>query len=993
MKLKKILSILLAMSVASTSFTVSAAPLQVEGTQVVKTVSGEAPVEKSYVYGIMKIPYAAFYEAELEGANDVKVDTVTSATASKWQNQAGTYYEGSAEGEGGKILGVEYYVAIEETVYEELEKNNSLLLTTFSKVDKVPDTYKVMDENGKFSAVQGKTTELENVKSTFTTQSYWGDYQMNFSKLGIEGTVYGVVIETEDGAKYGLRHLENIWNNGTQISWSSGIKTTEYRGNELSSEHYASMMGKTITGVTWIADTGIYELNNLEYYVSANHKGEMEVADGYVKDGQVAVITKNLPEDGNWEAVVPETLEDASYENGILSYDTNAKPGSYTLNFVDKSDKYTGISASFVLKTDSLPVQFAKDGNKVVTAKGSADEDAANFMKNLSTVEVTFGEKTTTYKTNGSCCCCVTFFNEDGTLNLEAAKKGSDVFSKEGKYTLKVNAIGYDNSLTFDVDVDYVYGTAKIPYNAYYAAELSGANDVAVDAVTSATKSKWQKQAGTYYEAASEGEGGTILGVEAPVAIERSAYEALVKEGNDIIDTFTETESSAVAYKRIYKNGSLSATKGATTKLEGVTNTFTTSSSWGDYQMNFTGLEMEGTVYGVIIKTTDGAKYGLRHLENIWKKGAELSWSSGIKKVEAKGNELSYEHYASIMGKTIAEVTWITDAGIYTVSDLEQYVPVKYNGTITIPKTNVSEGKVAVTTEGFPTDVDWNVVVPETLAGAKYNNGVLSFDKNAMPGSYTLTFTDASNKYAETSVSFVLTTEILPVQYKNNKLIPADGSTETEATNFIKNISAVTVKFGDASKTYKTSGKGKVSIINEDGSINEEAVSGGNGIFAEAGNYELTVEAAGYNNLIFTYTVETKNATNPSPEPSKTATPSAKPTAEPTAKPTVTPKAKKVTAPKKVTVSKVSNVKGKKLKVKWKKVSGANGYQIVIATNKKFTSGKKTVTVKNGKTTSKTISKLKKKKTYYVKVRAYKNANGQKVWGSYSSVKKVKIKK
>lgn len=237
----------------------------------------------------------------------------------------------------------------------------------------------------------------------------------------------------------------------------------------------------------------------------------------------------------------------------------------------------------------------------------------------------------------------------------------------------------------------------------------------------------------------------------------------------------------------------------------------------------------------------------------------------------------------------------------------------------------------------------------------------------------------------------MLTTEILPVQYKNNKLIPADGSTETEATNFIKNISAVTVKFGDASKTYKTSGKGKVSIINEDGSINEEAVSGGNGIFAEAGNYELTVEAAGYNNLIFTYTVETKNATNPSPEPSKTATPSAKPTAEPTAKPTVTPKAKKVTAPKKVTVSKVSNVKGKKLKVKWKKVSGANGYQIVIATNKKFTSGKKTVTVKNGKTTSKTISKLKKKKTYYVKVRAYKNANGQKVWGAYSSVKKVKI--
>lgn len=1002
MKLKKILSMLLAISVASTSVSASAASLQVEGTPVTETVSGEVPIEKNYVYGIMKIPYASFYEAELEGANDIKVDTVTSATAAKWQRQEGTYYEAAKEGNGGTIIGVEYYVAIEKDVYEELVKKDSSLVDEFSKIEEIPATYKVMDKDGNFSAVQGKATELTDVKSTFTTSSNWGDYQMNFSGLGIEGTVYGVVVETSDGAKYGMRHLENIWNNGTQISWSSGVKTTEARGNTLSYEHYASMMGKTITGVTWIADTGIYTVNDLEYYVSANHKGTVTVPDGNIKDGMVSVTTDGLPEDGKWEVVVPETLSGAKYKDGVLSYDTNAMPGAYTLTLKDTSNKYTGISTSFVLKTEALPVQFATENSKIVAADGSAETDAANFIKNISTVTVTTGETATTYKVTGSCCCAVKFFHEDATLNLEAAKKGTDIFSKEGTYTLTVNATGYENSLTFDVTVDYVYGTVKIPYNDFYSAELSGANDVEIDAVTSATASKWQKQVGTYYEAATEGEGGTILGVESPVAMERSAYEALKKSGNAIISTFTESENCAAAYKRIYQDGSLSATNGETKELENVTYTFATSSTWGDYQMNFTGLEMEGTVYGVIIETTDGAKYGLRHLENIWKKATQLSWSSGIKTVEAKGNTLSYAHYASLMGKTIAGVTWITDAGMYKVSNLEQYVAVKYNGTVTIPETKVSEEKVTVTTEGFPEDGTWNVVVPETLSGASYKDGVLSFDASAMPGSYTLTIRDASNKYAETSASFVLTTETLPVQYKDSKLVAAEGSTEAEAANYIKNISTVTVKFGETSKTYKSSGKGSVSIVNEDGSINEDAVSGGTGIFAEAGNYELTVVATGYNDLTFTHVVEAKAVATTTPEStnsvvSPTAIPTSKPTAAstatPTSKPTATPKPAKVTAPKKVTLSKATNVKGKKVKVTWKKVSGAAGYQIVIATNKKFTSGKKTITVKSGKITSKTISKLKKKKTYYVKVRAYKTSKGNKVWGNYSNVKKVTVKK
>ncbi len=74
-----------------------------------------------------------------------------------------------------------------------------------------------------------------------------------------------------------------------------------------------------------------------------------------------------------------------------------------------------------------------------------------------------------------------------------------------------------------------------------------------------------------------------------------------------------------------------------------------------------------------------------------------------------------------------------------------------------------------------------------------------------------------------------------------------------------------------------------------------------------------------------------------------------------------------------------------------KKVSGAAGYQITYATNKTFKKNKKNV---NMTSTSKTIKNLKKGTTYYVKVRAYaKDSKGKKVYGSYSKVKKVKIKK
>lgn len=89
----------------------------------------------------------------------------------------------------------------------------------------------------------------------------------------------------------------------------------------------------------------------------------------------------------------------------------------------------------------------------------------------------------------------------------------------------------------------------------------------------------------------------------------------------------------------------------------------------------------------------------------------------------------------------------------------------------------------------------------------------------------------------------------------------------------------------------------------------------------------------------------------------------------------------------KVTVKK----SGRRLKIKYKKISGASGYRIYIRTGKKG-KYKRVKQYTSGKKVSYTSKKLKRKKTYYVKVRAYKTINGNKYFGSYSKAKKVKIR-
>ena len=156
-------------------------------------------------------------------------------------------------------------------------------------------------------------------------------------------------------------------------------------------------------------------------------------------------------------------------------------------------------------------------------------------------------------------------------------------------------------------------------------------------------------------------------------------------------------------------------------------------------------------------------------------------------------------------------------------------------------------------------------------------------------------------------------------------------------------------------------------------------------------------------------TITEKKGTEPTQEPETKPTqePGTKPTQDPGTKPGQNPGVVSTQKPpvssngntypakkpqiKKASLKKVSPGK-KTLTASWKKLSGVTGFQIQLATNKKFTKGKKTVIIKKANTTKYRFKKLKKKKQYYVRIRAYKTVQGKRYYGSWSGIKTAKVK-
>ena len=470
-------------------------------------------------------------------------------------------------------------------------------------------------------------------------------------------------------------------------------------------------------------------------------------------------------------------------------------------------------------------------------------------------------------------------------------EESEDLLKSENPLKSEVNEQVKHLTDAIDSLVKVQYVLMNIPYAAFYKAETTG-NDIAVDAFTSATKNKTRTTSlagGSYHE---NTDGSKIDGITYAVKVDSSVDLSKYKEvkDNDSVEitvtnrgkTTTTTltgkdtlfENDTYAYYPLkdipanYKEVSLdeegnlvfSEVKGQeATKVEGVTAKLSTESSYGDYELDLDGLPEEITsdnVNAVVVKTTDGTAYGMRHLENIWL-GTKLAWSTGFTS-QVHGCPTSSGHYKSMMGKTIDSIEYYTTNGVYTMDIADIYVPVKSEITkvkvadadITAGKTKINvqlpdEFKPEYSVDGLDVSVEGKVL---TFKAATESRAAAS----VKPGKYTLTIKDKNKKYADVVTTFTLTTKDMPAAYdeENKKLVEAKGFDTDALKAYLGNITSVNVN----GKDYAASGRGSVVIINKDGTIKTDADPFKDAVAGT--EFQITVASTGYTTpLTFTYKI------------------------------------------------------------------------------------------------------------------------------------------
>ena len=448
-------------------------------------------------YVLMNIPYSQFYAAE---QNNSGTDVVTSAT--KQKTLAGSLVAGSyhVNADGSDITGATFAVkvgseSIDWSKFQRVTDSDSVDITTSIKgktstttysgrdalfqapsysyyvlpKGETPANYKevTVDESGnlKFGAVESKkATELANVTAEFTTDSKYGDYEIDFDNLreqmvdadGNQAVVYGAVVNAADEAGkiegYGMRALENIWKS-KELAWSCGF-VTESHGSPLSSQYYTSMMGKTIKSVVFYTSTGTYTVAMNQYVpvkVSAD-KGAISIQESAsLDDTSLIGMNPTLPEGFSaqysiegWNGAVEVSNASSGPYTSVVKIPAGTQPGEYTITATDKNDKYAPLSASFTLTTAKSVAAFNASSLKLTAAESATESDLANYLGNISQVTV----NNVVYNAQGK--GAVKIINEDGSLNLAAANRDDSlVFAANGEYEVEVAATGYSNNLKF----------------------------------------------------------------------------------------------------------------------------------------------------------------------------------------------------------------------------------------------------------------------------------------------------------------------------------------------------------------------------------------------------------------------------------------------------------------------------------------------------------------------------------------------------------------
>lgn len=562
-------------------------PLKSEVNEQVKHLTDAIDSLVTVQYVLMNIPYAEFYKAETTG-NDIAVDAFTSATKNKTRTKGlagGSYHENA---DGSKIDGITYAVKVDPSVdlskYKEVKDGDSVEITVTNRgqtttttltgkdtlfenasyayypLTEAPANYKEVsvdaDGNLVFSEVKGQeATKVEGVTAELLTETSYGDYELDLDGLPEEiksDNVNAVVVKTTDGTAYGMRHLENIWR-GNEIAWSTGF-TSEVHGCPTSSEHYKSMMGKTIDSIEYYTTNGVYTMDIADIYVPVKSETtKSEVADADIAAGKTT-INVQLPDGFDPEYSVDGL--DVSVEGNVLTFKAatesraaaSVKPGKYTLTIKDKNKKYADVVTTFTLTTKDMPAAYDEENKKLVEAEGFDIDALKAYLGNITSVNVNGKD----YAASGR--GSVVIINKDGTIKTDADPFKDAVAGTE--FQITVASTGYTTPLTFTYKIAETPAPTEVDTTALEAAIAEADNLKEADY----TADSWAA-----YQAALQNARTVLEAKESQEAVNQAlstlnaAKDALVKAEEEPVAINTASLEKAIADAKALKEADYTA--------------------------------------------------------------------------------------------------------------------------------------------------------------------------------------------------------------------------------------------------------------------------------------------------------------------------------------------------------------------------------------------------------------------------------------------------
>lgn len=715
----------------------------------VKVADGQTALNGK-LYGTTTLSYSEFYTGD---TTQESYDAITSATTSKNQiftNEDSTEVTSS----GYQIQGVKNVsVAVDAETYvdaqvlkaaSKLPKKGVYTEAADITLNEAPSQetgqYKTLNTDGTYSATKFDVkATVTDASAQIQAPSIWGDYMLVVKEAGtkylrnsrqgdfaVGGNTLGVILETASGKKIGLRHTYEIWVQPYELAFSAG----------------SGLIGEKISKVTYITPDGsyVYEFGDKAPLVKKQPEAGMKVQAAFVKENTTQVKVDDLDK----------------YENPKVSvyYTTGRGHGKKTTYVVDHAAAENGV------------VTFDSSVARADTVMISSD----NYVDMTKNITLT-GQPITVSN--------VSYYWVKGAVDGYTQIPGTDIYYK---------AANGHQALT-----GTLYGTASLSYEEFYAGDATSRK---YDSVTSATTRKSTAFGNADVQNLTEN-GYEIAGVKkVSVATDAKTYvEArILSEAGELPESGAYIEAAGITlgrtptvepgqYKTLNADGTYSATKfNVKATVTDAEATLNTSSRWGDYEIKVketstkylrdtksdAGFAVNSGIQGMILETTDGGKYGMRHMNEMWVKVYKAAFAKD----------------AGLEGKTVNRITYIMSDGAYVYefadgiyikpqATEEMDVSPEFTDSTHVKLANLDKYKNPKVSVFYTTGVGHDSQTTYLVQDGVAADGVVALDSTvARPENETYTVRVSSDDHADVSVQLVYGT----IAFKENSGVLYIGS-------------------------------------------------------------------------------------------------------------------------------------------------------------------------------------------------------------------------